>query len=94
MIILDLVDAEKFKINSKKEIILFSKLSRYNCADTSLMSLHLYLFCSVAPGFEAMKDQNICNKIMVKLIQNFNNIFGSKRVINTEHSTFIVDKVL
>ncbi|XP_042340984.1 protein FAM13A [Plectropomus leopardus] len=29
----------------------------------------------VAPGFEAMKDQNICNKIMVKLIQNYSNIF-------------------
>ncbi|XP_063332194.1 protein FAM13A isoform X8 [Pelmatolapia mariae] len=29
----------------------------------------------VAPGFEALKDQNICNKIMAKLIQNYNNIF-------------------
>lgn len=57
------------------------------------MSLHFYLFCSVAPGFEAMKDQNICNKLMVKLIQNFNNIFGSERVIDTEHSTIIVVKV-
>ncbi|XP_035762162.1 protein FAM13A isoform X8 [Neolamprologus brichardi] len=29
----------------------------------------------VAPGFEALKNQNICNKIMAKLIQNYNNIF-------------------
>lgn len=32
-------------------------------------------YFSVAPGFEALKDQNICNKIMAKLIQNYNNIF-------------------
>ncbi|XP_071369909.1 protein FAM13A-like, partial [Centroberyx affinis] len=31
----------------------------------------------VAPGFEAMKDQNICNKIMAKLIQNYSSIFES-----------------
>lgn len=29
----------------------------------------------MAPGFEALKDQNICNKIMAKLIQNYYNIF-------------------
>ncbi|XP_051802148.1 protein FAM13A isoform X2 [Acanthochromis polyacanthus] len=29
----------------------------------------------VAPGFEAIKDQNVCNKIMVKLIQNYSSIF-------------------
>ncbi|XP_069024241.1 protein FAM13A isoform X1 [Embiotoca jacksoni] len=34
----------------------------------------------VAPGFEAMKDINICNKIMIKLIQNYRNIFET----NTE----------
>ncbi|XP_034544588.1 protein FAM13A isoform X2 [Notolabrus celidotus] len=33
----------------------------------------------VAPGFEALKDQNICNKIMVKLIQNYNSIFDMDR---------------
>ncbi|XP_059197995.1 protein FAM13A [Centropristis striata] len=33
----------------------------------------------VAPGFEAMKDQQICNKIMVKLIQNYSNIFKPAR---------------
>ncbi|XP_074485483.1 protein FAM13A isoform X3 [Sebastes fasciatus] len=33
----------------------------------------------VGLGFEAMKDQNICNKIMVKLIQNYSNIFESAR---------------
>ncbi|XP_073319575.1 protein FAM13A [Pagrus major] len=33
----------------------------------------------VSPGFEAMKDQNICNKIMVKLIQSYGSIFESDR---------------
>ncbi|XP_039659151.1 protein FAM13A isoform X5 [Perca fluviatilis] len=33
----------------------------------------------VAPGFEAMKDQTICNKIMIKFIQNYSNIFESAR---------------
>ncbi|XP_075947489.1 protein FAM13A [Anarhichas minor] len=33
----------------------------------------------VAPGFEAMKDQHICNKIMVKFIQNYSNIFEIAR---------------
>lgn len=41
-----------------------------------LLLLYFILFYfSVAPGFEALKDQNICNKIMAKLIQNYNNIF-------------------
>ncbi|XP_072318709.1 protein FAM13A [Eucyclogobius newberryi] len=33
----------------------------------------------VAAGFDAMKDQTVCNKIMVKLIQNYNNIFEAER---------------
>ncbi|XP_056264198.1 protein FAM13A isoform X3 [Pseudoliparis swirei] len=33
----------------------------------------------VAPGYEAMKDQNICNKIMFKFIQNYSNIFQIAR---------------
>ncbi|XP_063740040.1 protein FAM13A isoform X2 [Eleginops maclovinus] len=33
----------------------------------------------VAPGFEAMKDQNICNQIMVKLIQNYSDLFETAR---------------
>ncbi|XP_058497548.1 protein FAM13A isoform X3 [Solea solea] len=33
----------------------------------------------VAPGFEAMKDQNICNKIMVKLIHNYSSIFETDK---------------
>ncbi|XP_035494027.2 protein FAM13A isoform X2 [Scophthalmus maximus] len=33
----------------------------------------------VAPSFEAMKDQNILNKIMVKLIQNYCNIFETDK---------------
>ncbi|XP_075888738.1 protein FAM13A isoform X2 [Nelusetta ayraudi] len=46
----------------------------------------------VAPGFEAMKDQSTCNKIMVKLIQNFSNIFGRDRAIDVQHSTLIAAK--
>ncbi|KAK2817171.1 hypothetical protein Q5P01_025362 [Channa striata] len=48
----------------------------------------------VAPGFEAMKDQNICNSIMVKLIQNYSNIFDTNRDQegHTEQSTLIVVK--
>uniref|UniRef100_A0A8C4FBV9 Family with sequence similarity 13 member A n=1 Tax=Dicentrarchus labrax TaxID=13489 RepID=A0A8C4FBV9_DICLA len=51
----------------------------------------------VAPGFEAIKEQNICNKIMVKLIQNYNNIFESGREregCTEELSTLIIVKVL
>ncbi|XP_067352761.1 protein FAM13A isoform X5 [Channa argus] len=33
----------------------------------------------VTPGFEAMKDQNICNNIMVKLIQNYSDIFDASK---------------
>ena len=36
-----------------------------------------FLLCSVSPGFEAIKEQNICNKIMAELIQNYSNIFDS-----------------
>ncbi|XP_027138876.1 protein FAM13A isoform X1 [Larimichthys crocea] len=49
----------------------------------------------VAPGFEAIKDQNICNKIMVKLIQNYSSIFEADRDRegNTEElSTLIIVK--
>ncbi|XP_056228385.1 protein FAM13A isoform X3 [Seriola aureovittata] len=49
----------------------------------------------VAPGFEAMKDQNICNKIMVKLIQNYSNIFETdkeKEGRTEEISTLIIVK--
>nr|XP_046272138.1 LOW QUALITY PROTEIN: protein FAM13A [Scatophagus argus] len=49
----------------------------------------------VVPGFEAMKDQNICNKIMVKLIQNYSNIFETDRDGEgcvEEHPTLIIVK--
>ncbi|XP_069387082.1 protein FAM13A isoform X3 [Paralichthys olivaceus] len=49
----------------------------------------------VAPGFEAMKDQNICNKLMVKLIQNYSNIFEEdkeKESCSEELSTLIIVK--
>uniref|UniRef100_A0A665XC22 Rho-GAP domain-containing protein n=1 Tax=Echeneis naucrates TaxID=173247 RepID=A0A665XC22_ECHNA len=49
----------------------------------------------VAPGFEAMKDQNICNKLMVKIIQNYTNIFEMDKANNgytEEASTLIVVK--
>ncbi|XP_015227119.1 PREDICTED: protein FAM13A isoform X2 [Cyprinodon variegatus] len=32
----------------------------------------------VAPSLEAVKDQNICNKIMVQLIQNYSRIFDAE----------------
>ncbi|XP_055014474.1 protein FAM13A-like [Boleophthalmus pectinirostris] len=32
----------------------------------------------VTAGFEAMKEQTVCNKIMVRLIQNYNNIFEAQ----------------
>lgn len=58
-------------------------------------------FCScissVSQGFDAMKEQNICNKIMVKLIQNCRSIFESSSDGETcpeEHSTIIAVKVL
>lgn len=57
----------------------------------------LPLFFSVAPGFEAMKNQNICNCIMVKLIQNCNNIFevdGDQEGSTEEQPTLIIVKVL
>uniref|UniRef100_A0A3Q3MAS6 Family with sequence similarity 13 member A n=1 Tax=Mastacembelus armatus TaxID=205130 RepID=A0A3Q3MAS6_9TELE len=49
----------------------------------------------VAPGFEAMKDQNICNNIMVKLIQNYSSIFESDRErdrCTDEKSSLIIPK--
>ncbi|XP_008289837.1 protein FAM13A isoform X2 [Stegastes partitus] len=51
----------------------------------------------VTPGFEAMNDQNICNKIMVKLIQNYSNIFEAstdkdKEDRTEEQSTLIIVK--
>ncbi|XP_068582777.1 protein FAM13A isoform X3 [Cebidichthys violaceus] len=49
----------------------------------------------VVPGFEAMKDQNICNKIMVKFIQNYSNIFEIARDgegCTEELSTLIIVK--
>ncbi|XP_031719253.1 protein FAM13A isoform X2 [Anarrhichthys ocellatus] len=49
----------------------------------------------VAPGFEAMKDQHICNKIMVKFIQNYSNIFEIARDgegCTEELSTLIIVK--
>uniref|UniRef100_A0A8D2ZXS9 Family with sequence similarity 13 member A n=1 Tax=Scophthalmus maximus TaxID=52904 RepID=A0A8D2ZXS9_SCOMX len=51
----------------------------------------------VAPSFEAMKDQNILNKIMVKLIQNYCNIFETdkeKEGCTEELPTLIIVKVL
>ncbi|XP_034451073.1 protein FAM13A isoform X2 [Hippoglossus hippoglossus] len=49
----------------------------------------------VAPGFEAMKDQHICNKLMLKLIQNYNSIFEvdkEKEGCSDELSTLIIVK--
>ncbi|KAM4584600.1 protein FAM13A isoform 2-T2 [Odontesthes bonariensis] len=41
----------------------------------------------VVPGFDAMVDQNICNKIMVKLIQNYGSIFESSTGTDKEDCT-------
>ncbi|XP_028259357.1 protein FAM13A [Parambassis ranga] len=49
----------------------------------------------VAPTFEALKDQNICNKIMVKLIQNYSDIFensADNEGCTEEQSTLIIVK--
>ncbi|XP_035813940.2 protein FAM13A isoform X2 [Amphiprion ocellaris] len=51
----------------------------------------------VAPGFEAIKDQNVCNKIMVKLIQNYSSIFEAstdkvEEDCSEEQSTLIIVK--
>ncbi|XP_056891226.1 protein FAM13A isoform X4 [Takifugu flavidus] len=48
----------------------------------------------VSPGIDAMKDQNVCNKIMVKLIQNCTSIFESSPDAESspERSTIIVVK--
>ncbi|KAF3687783.1 Protein FAM13A [Channa argus] len=49
----------------------------------------------VTPGFEAMKDQNICNNIMVKLIQNYSDIFDASKDQegHTEQPALIIVKV-
>uniref|UniRef100_A0A671W0D2 Family with sequence similarity 13 member A n=1 Tax=Sparus aurata TaxID=8175 RepID=A0A671W0D2_SPAAU len=50
----------------------------------------------VAPGFEAMKDQNICNKIMAKLIQSYSSIFqsdGDGEGCTAEQATLIIVKI-
>ncbi|XP_033827822.2 protein FAM13A isoform X3 [Periophthalmus magnuspinnatus] len=49
----------------------------------------------VTAGFEAMKDQTICNKIMVKLIQNYNSIFEAQQDIEhcmEDYPTLIIVK--
>ncbi|KAI1887408.1 hypothetical protein AGOR_G00189990 [Albula goreensis] len=46
----------------------------------------------VSPGFEGMKEQNICNKIMAKLIQNYSAIFESD--INSEDHKEVLSEVI
>ncbi|CAL8331735.1 unnamed protein product [Lota lota] len=41
----------------------------------------------VSPGFEAIKEQNICNKIMAELIQNYSNIFDSSHDLDKDGLT-------
>lgn len=36
-----------------------------------------FLFYSVSPGFDGIREQNICNSIMAKLIQKYSAIFES-----------------
>ncbi|MEQ2263033.1 hypothetical protein XENORESO_002282 [Xenotaenia resolanae] len=40
----------------------------------------------VVPSFEAVKDQNICNKIMVQLIQNYSCIFEARIPDKADHT--------
>nr|XP_040042068.1 protein FAM13A isoform X2 [Gasterosteus aculeatus aculeatus] len=49
----------------------------------------------VGPGLEAMRDQNICNKIMVKFIQNYSHLFeiaGDTEGRADKPSTFVTLK--
>ncbi|KAJ8388268.1 hypothetical protein AAFF_G00135290 [Aldrovandia affinis] len=46
----------------------------------------------VSPGFEGMNEQNMCNKILAKLIQNYSTIFESDA--NTEHPKEILSEVI
>uniref|UniRef100_A0A1A8CST7 Family with sequence similarity 13, member A n=1 Tax=Nothobranchius kadleci TaxID=1051664 RepID=A0A1A8CST7_NOTKA len=44
----------------------------------------------VAPGLDAIKDQNICNKIMAKLIQSYSSIFETEAEDRTEQWPTII----
>uniref|UniRef100_A0A8C9T634 Family with sequence similarity 13 member A n=1 Tax=Scleropages formosus TaxID=113540 RepID=A0A8C9T634_SCLFO len=50
----------------------------------------------VSPGFDGMREQNICNKIMAKLIQGYGDIFendGGRGDAKEEHRQIITVKV-
>lgn len=34
-----------------------------------------FLISSVPPGLEGMKEQDLCNKIMAKILENYNTLF-------------------
>lgn len=42
----------------------------------------LPLISSVPPGLEGMKEQDICNKIMAKLLENYNTLFEVEHTEN------------
>lgn len=63
---------------------------------SSVCSPLCFSFPSVGPGLEAMRDQNICNKIMVKFIQNYSHLFeiaGDTEGRADKPSTFVTLKV-
>ena len=40
------------------------------------------LISSVPPGLEGMKEQDLCNKIMAKILENYNTLFEVEYVEN------------
>ncbi|XP_057698673.1 protein FAM13A isoform X1 [Corythoichthys intestinalis] len=50
------------------------------------------VFC-VPPGFEALNEQTICNKILVRLIQNFSSIFEADPKVDKSEEEVIPVKV-
>lgn len=40
------------------------------------------LISSVSPGLEGMKEQDLCNKIMAKILENYNTLFEVEYVEN------------
>ncbi|XP_054634419.1 protein FAM13A isoform X2 [Dunckerocampus dactyliophorus] len=48
----------------------------------------------VAAGFEAMNDQNICNKILVQLIQNYSSVFETDKKKEDEEVEELPDVIL
>ncbi len=64
--------------------------------DLCFHSVCVCVFCSVSSGFDGIREQNICNNIMAKLIQNYSAIFESvmeRKLIEEKPSNLIIVKV-